>query len=154
MLCCWCNLPCYLLLARMQFWAKLPPSSLLAIARVSGSDKLYNSSLIYRRKLIMAMAQWLTLLECQHIQLNVPSLIDLRALVKSSHAKIIQKDCILVVHFHPLGTVMHLLLYVGLPTSTLPAVSQCMHTCHFCQKPQLTFSGSHQCYLGQIYLVS
>ena len=31
---------------------------------------------------------------------------------------------------------------------------QCMHACHFCQKPQLTSPGSKQCYLGQFFLIA
>ena len=61
--------PCSLL-AKMQFLTKSPPFSLLAMARVSGSDKLYNSSLIYRIKWIMVMTWWLTLPKCHSIQLN------------------------------------------------------------------------------------
>ena len=68
MLCHWCDSPCCLLLTKVQLLAKLPPLLLLAIARVFGSDKLHYSSLIYRIKWIMAMAWWLTLLECYHIQ--------------------------------------------------------------------------------------
>ena len=45
------------------------------------------------------------------------------------------------------------LLYLGLPTSTSPVVTQCMHTCHFCRKPQITPPGYKQCYLGQIFLI-
>ena len=65
-----CYLPCCLLLAKAPFLAKSPPSLLIMMARVSGSDKLYNSSLIYRIKWIMAMSWWLTLLESHCIQLN------------------------------------------------------------------------------------
>ena len=56
--------------SKMQLLAKSPLVLLLMIAKVYGSDKLVNSSLIYRIKWIMAMAQWLTLLKCHCIQLN------------------------------------------------------------------------------------
>ena len=49
---------------------KITSSLLHVMVRVSVSDKLFNSSLIYRRKWIVTMAQWLTLLKCHHIQLN------------------------------------------------------------------------------------
>ena len=62
--------PCCLLLMKMQLLVKSPPSLLLVIARVCGSDKLKNSNQIYRMKLIMTMALWLTLLKCPHLQLN------------------------------------------------------------------------------------
>ena len=43
---------------------------LLTMARVFGFDKLYNSSIIYSVKWIMALVQRLTLLKCHHIQLK------------------------------------------------------------------------------------
>ena len=50
MLCHQHELPHCLLLARMHSLAKTPPSSLLAMARISGSDKLVNSNLNCRIK--------------------------------------------------------------------------------------------------------
>ena len=44
------------------------------MARVSGSDKLEKYNLIYRVQWILAIAQWLTLLQCHHIQLPVINL--------------------------------------------------------------------------------
>ena len=62
---------------------------------------------------------------------------DNAVVVGSQLWSINQKDHILVVHFHQLGTLMQF-SNVGLPTSSLPVVAQCTHACHFCWKPQLT----------------
>ena len=53
------------------FLSKSPPSLLLMMTRVFGSDKLEKSRIICNIQWIMALAWWLTLLECHHIQLNI-----------------------------------------------------------------------------------
>ena len=50
----------------------------------------------------------------------VPS-IDLSALIDTTHITIKQKDWVSVVFFHHHVTMVHIYLYAGLPTSTLPA---------------------------------
>ena len=45
------HLPCCLLLVRMQFLPKMPPSALLIMSRVAGSDKLESSILSYMVKM-------------------------------------------------------------------------------------------------------
>ena len=64
-------------------------------------NEVFNSNLIYRIKWIMAMAQLFTLLEFHLIQLNywyqigimiVQLLIDLRTLIKISHATSIERS--------------------------------------------------------------
>ena len=45
----WHSLPHCLLITKVQFTLKSPPSLLLVMARVSGSDKLFNFGLIYRK---------------------------------------------------------------------------------------------------------
>ena len=57
-----------------------------------------------------------------------PSLIDLRALVKSSHVTINQKDHILVVHFHHLGT-MTLFTIICRTSNIYFASCPSMHAC-------------------------
>ena len=66
----WCNLPCWHTAHRKCSFGKI--TSLLASYNGQGlrSDKLLNSSPLFRVQWIMAMAWWLTLLECYHIQLH------------------------------------------------------------------------------------
>ena len=70
------------------------------------------------------MAWWLTLLRCHSIQKNrnyYYLLIHLSALVDTTHIKVNQKDHVFVVYFHHHCIMVHIPLYAGLTTSTLPA---------------------------------
>ena len=58
----------------------------------------------------------------------VQSLINLSALVNTTHITIKQKDWVLVVYFHHCCSMAGIILYAGLPTSTLPA-AHLMHAC-------------------------
>ena len=82
----------------------------------------------------------------------VLSLINLRALIESSHVMINSKIVFWSCTFTTKILQCILLPYVGLPTSILPAAPQCMHTHHFCQKHQLTSPGFKQFFLSQIFL--
>ena len=55
----------------------------------------------------------------------VPSLINVRALVKSSHATINQKGCILVMHFQNWGTMMHFTI-VHRTSNSCPSIHACL----------------------------
>ena len=77
----------------------------------------------------------------------VPSLRDLRAFIESFHEAFDQRACF--VHVLP-PPFYHNALFLQF---TLPAIIQCMHASHFCQKPQLTSPGSKQFYLSQIFSV-
>ena len=85
----------------------------------------------------MAMACWLTLLECHRIQLcfqyqnldlwlshQSTSMLSLTPLMSQSN----RNDRVLVVYPHHHGTMVHVSLYAGLPTSSLPAAHS-MHAC-------------------------
>ena len=87
------------------------------------------------------------------IGIVIVPLIDLSTLVESSHITINEDDVFGHVLSPPWYHGMSFPLYVGLLTSALPAVLQCMHAHHFCQKPQLTCPRYKQFYLSQIFLV-
>ena len=107
-----CQIVCCL--QKYNSWQNHLPSLLLLMAWVFGPYKLVNSSLNYRIKCIMAMAQWLTLLECYHIQWITS--IE----IKNCNCSVINqpqgsclnlscnnqaKDLSLVMYFHYVGTV-------------------------------------------------
>ena len=98
-----CESPHHLLLARMHSLAKIPPSSLLTMARDSGSDKLVNSNLIYRIKvdnghgLVAHSARvppYSTQLLISKLAIIIVPLIDLSSIVESTHTTINQTDCV------------------------------------------------------------
>ena len=60
MFCCQHDLPCHLLLMRMQFLEKTHPSLLLMMARVSGLDTQVNSNLISTRKIVFWLCIFIT----------------------------------------------------------------------------------------------
>ena len=141
----------------------MPPSLLLAMARVSGSDKLEKSIISFRIKWIMAMAQWLTLLECHHIQLNYYNKIWNYDCPHCQSTSKLVSNPLMYQSIRKIGFWSYTftsvlwniwLSYIGLLTSALSAALQCMHACHFCRKPQFTSPGSKQCYLGKSFYSS
>ena len=78
-----------------------------------------------------------------------PSLINLSTLIESFFVKIKQKDLFGNNFFTTWIPWCMMLPYTGVSASTLPAVTQHKHACHFCWKPKIASPGSQKRYLGK-----
>ena len=150
----WGELPQFLLHMETNILAKTSPSLLLTMASVSGSDKLVNMNLISMIKAdnghglvahSLQVPPHSTLTLISKLWIMIVPLINLSTLVKSSHVTIKRFWSFTFTIWLPWGVSLP---YVGHPMSTLPDVTQHVHTHHFCWKPWLTSPGSKQCYLG------
>ena len=91
------------------------------------------------------MPLYSTLFLISKLGIMIVPLINLRALVNTTHVTIKQKDWVFGHGLSPLWYHDALfLLYVG-PHLLCQLPIQGIHARHFCQKPQLTSPGSKQC---------
>ena len=153
--CCQHESPCCRLFLRTYTVAKSSSSLILTMAGVSRSDKLVNSIIICKIKVdnghglvahSVQLPLYSTLFLISKLRITIVTLsINLSDLLKTTHNTINKKDWVFSHVFSPSQYCnMWFLLYVGLPTSALPAALQHMHADHFSQKLWLTYLGSKQ----------